>query len=828
MSSISPLLQSRIRQQQYQFSDNGRVENHEEIYKDLQKHANDVKPNEAKAKLIKQGPVSAAFSAVKDTFQDGKNFKKAVKTGKLGDNNLGRLNDLGMKLGAVAIAAYLALNKSQTKTESIMKFVGGGTFFATMALWPKLAINLPARIVHGFNIGQRYTSAQGDKKDFFLDNQFLPWDAYSKYEMSEIGSRTGIDFYSDNGEEKIRRKMQKTALQNRTLWMATAGFATPLMTSLVGNAVEPKIKDAVITKGYENTRNIIQAGALGEKIAGSDTLVRNNKAIQALFNQYEGKEFDDKFFSTLADMLQLHAPEYKTKMTKDGLALVKGKDGQFVAVEAPLFKSADDVKPIAKFSGNIDETVVALKNMLASSSAFDMEKLEAQLKQTRDKKMRVLGEDKVKNILAALGNNPTEEALRETLENNNVPKQLINSLVTSTRKTKAKDSSEFLEEVLKYNTDTVGEVRGRIKAYIDLLNPVIGARDESVYTREYRDALGNLYAQMDLPYKSINGKPSLKNIHSSTEAITETLSDYFSAQVEKNPRGSEKYTNFLTGLLSENKARTEYNVSGFAKLLNRISNKENKNVFDEFFLKHIAPNIQERALKKVDAAIETASAIKTEKEEVVDALLENKTFEAVIPDSLRNPLTDAIFGKKEGTPNSIVKAVRDFCSNERVNLTSVETAPILCANFAAGLKNKKFGNLTAGDIEVIEKLLYGGNISYRNNQLFLANEKEYNRIIDMILKESGFNEEETVIKDIKQRVADLKNLSGSNDEKYRRAVALDSQFKTFLTNKFNNKHWERIFIPAALVLVGVTLLVQPFFGNIKKEYPDKGRQGGNK
>jgi hypothetical protein len=43
----------------------------------------------------------------------------------------------------------------------------------------------------------------------------------------------------------------------------------------------------------------------------------------------------------------------------------------------------------------------------------------------------------------------------------------------------------------------------------------------------------------------------------------------------------------------------------------------------------------------------------------------------------------------------------------------------------------------------------------------------------------------------------------------------------------NNKAWKSIFVPMTAALVAVTLLVQPFFGNIKKEFPDE-KNGGTK
>ena len=246
MTKISPLLQSHLEANK----------NHENIYRHLTQHANDVKPNEPKAKLIKENALQGAVSAVKDTYQDGKNFFKAARTGKLNDNNLGRINDLGMKAGALLIATYLA-SHAKTKTDAIMQFIGGTTFFASMALWPKIFINLPAKLMHGFRIDHKYLSAQGDKKDLGLDNQFQPMDIFTDEEMLKMAEKAGIDPKDEFAKEKMQRKLQKTMLQNRTLWMATAGFATPLMTSLIGDYVTPKLRNAVIKHDYNKINGIM-------------------------------------------------------------------------------------------------------------------------------------------------------------------------------------------------------------------------------------------------------------------------------------------------------------------------------------------------------------------------------------------------------------------------------------------------------------------------------------------------------------------------------------------------------------------------------------------
>ena len=171
MTTISPLLQNRINGKNTQTGASNPNNRHEKIYQDLQKRANEVRPNEAKAVMVKEGMLGNPITDLKDGIKDVGNFFTAVKTGKMGDNNLGRINDVGLVFGSALIATYLAAH-SKTKTESIMRFVGGGTFLAMMQLWPKLFINIPARLVHGFRIIINSSSFSFSSKFFFISCVF--------------------------------------------------------------------------------------------------------------------------------------------------------------------------------------------------------------------------------------------------------------------------------------------------------------------------------------------------------------------------------------------------------------------------------------------------------------------------------------------------------------------------------------------------------------------------------------------------------------------------------------------------------------------------------
>lgn len=194
-----------------------------------------IKPLPSNGKLVKNTIFDMPSELFKDAKYDLNAFHHAIK-GEANDHELGRLNDVGMKIGGLAIATYL-FAKKQTPLTKIMEFIGLASFFGAMDLWPKLALQLPAYLIHGFNIRQKYEDSYGRKKLFYQDHQFIPWDLYSDKEINKIGDRLGIPKDIPNRREFIQEKMRKIALQNNTMWMLTAGFATPIMSGLICNAL---------------------------------------------------------------------------------------------------------------------------------------------------------------------------------------------------------------------------------------------------------------------------------------------------------------------------------------------------------------------------------------------------------------------------------------------------------------------------------------------------------------------------------------------------------------------------------------------------------------
>ena len=87
-----------------------------------------IKPLPSNGHLVRNSLFDLPSEIFRDIKYDAKAFHHSVK-GKANDNELGRLNDLGMKLGGLTIATYLFSKKSAPLSKA-MEFVGLVSFFA--------------------------------------------------------------------------------------------------------------------------------------------------------------------------------------------------------------------------------------------------------------------------------------------------------------------------------------------------------------------------------------------------------------------------------------------------------------------------------------------------------------------------------------------------------------------------------------------------------------------------------------------------------------------------------------------------------------------------
>ena len=780
MSYISPLLNQKLDQKLNQkltqapnFGYPIRREDEEErIYQQLRQRANDVCPNEAKAKLIKEGPITSVISYTKDLGKDCANFAKAVKTGKMNDNSLGRINDLGLKLGSVLIASFLALH-SKTKTEAAMKFVGGGAFLASMALWPKMFINLPARLVHGFNIGQRYVSAQGDKKDFFLDNQFLPWDAYSKEEIEKIGKRTGIDAKGENGEEKIKRKMQKTALQNRTLWMATAGFATPLMTALGCKAVEPYVEKAVVKNGFKKAQANI--ANIDEFLAKAKPDVRNVEELKELFESYPTGQLDDNFYKRLVEVLDVSNMSTKLK-DADDLKIISGF--------AP--RDLEDSLRNLQLSKAKVADVEQLKNLLATQAAPKAKILAKGAK----KQVQNLDENAINSIVQTLGaNGNTVQKLKEILKDNGVADNQIAKIVESLKV----DNGEYFELITDYNQNVLSQFRGRLKQYMDLTNSVVGAKSESVYTMEHKSTMEALFSKMKLGLDKLKAfKAGAKGDNESTNAAFDIVVEHFKDFANRTKDMSEaQYKEELAKYLSKQPLEGLADAVGslkenVSKISPELSGNANQAIFEELNLKILGQGEYDKGI---------INKFKT-------------------------------FIKAQETGLGAAKAKSLMCANFERSVAN--------GQFREALGQQ--GLLDKASLEVwtdaARRLIYDNSVAKDSCKSELKS-LGYDKLKEILFDPAKYAAEGDVYREMTGgfNLSDIVNALKGNGEdsiSYLQKDGFLSSIKRAAASKFNDKTWLKTFGIGMAVLVGVTIGAQFLFGKIKKEYPEENKVGGAK
>ncbi len=227
-----------------------------------------IKPLDGKGHLVNGDLVHMPKEFVRDTVYTTKALVDGAR-GKANDHQLGKLNDLGLKLGGVAIAAYLMTRRATPKTK-MMEFIGLGAFLASMSLWPKIALEIPSRIIHGFNFRKQYIDDQGRKKYVSQDPNYIPFDLYKGDKKSEdldvIGDRAGIKRDIPNRHEAVKDHIRKVSVQNNTLWMLTAGIATPLMTALACNKAEPFV--GKFAENYSNKKVNAQIDKADEYLSG--------------------------------------------------------------------------------------------------------------------------------------------------------------------------------------------------------------------------------------------------------------------------------------------------------------------------------------------------------------------------------------------------------------------------------------------------------------------------------------------------------------------------------------------------------------------------------
>lgn len=257
-----------------------------------------IKPLPGQGHLVNNRITDLPAVIVKDFAYDLKALKDGY-TGKANDHQLGKLNDMGLAIGGLSLAGFLATIKQTPRTKA-MEFIGLASFLASMSIWPKVAIQWPAQLIHGVNISQQYEDSFGRKKKFYLDPQFIPWDLYSDKEINKIGDRLGVPRNMNNRRDFIQEKMRKIAVQNNTLWMLTAGFATPVMSALICSLSEPYVNKYLNNLQMKKADKLLNNFSESTKKMKSDKILKN---IESFIELHKDQPLTDDMIRTLSTNL---------------------------------------------------------------------------------------------------------------------------------------------------------------------------------------------------------------------------------------------------------------------------------------------------------------------------------------------------------------------------------------------------------------------------------------------------------------------------------------------------------------------------------------------
>lgn len=254
-----------------------------------------VKPLRDKATLLPSKIFGSPVEYLKDLKQDVVNVGRAA-TGHANDHELGRINDLAMKVGSLALAAYLCCKvpAHQGKLKKAMEFVGFGTFFGGMALWPKLTIQAPLKMRTGVDIHQKYQDSQGRKKMLHQDPQYDLTDLYPQEDLDKFAKKLKVNENLPDRNRFVKQRAKKVAVQGNTLWMMTAGFATPLLSAIGCNLLEKPIDKALSVYDLKSTQKAFDRLGKTGKVGGISGYIyslKQKKTAKAL----------EKFFAENAD-----------------------------------------------------------------------------------------------------------------------------------------------------------------------------------------------------------------------------------------------------------------------------------------------------------------------------------------------------------------------------------------------------------------------------------------------------------------------------------------------------------------------------------------------
>lgn len=522
-------------------------------------------------------------TSIKYFFKDIGYDIKAIKNGFDGsanDHQLGRLNDIGLTTAGILIATYLASKTPNVKAR-IMEYVGLGAFLTAMAVYPKLAINTPAKYMHGYDFDKQYIDDQGRKKSVMQDSNYVPYDMYlgnvPEEDIANIGDKMGIPRDIVNRNDVIREQMRKIATQNNTLWMLTAGV-TPALAALLCCGLEnyivaPAIEKASIAKyNHAITKALEATSKMGEDIASINSNQLSSK-VESLLTSYKGQELPKEEFENLLNMFSDNMLENTTEGIREDLTRILGTSATKGSEAVVITEDA------------IKEMLIAAENSISKANKSSIQKVLVPTKEELEsiiKRFVPAETDFAKGATTSIDNvAQIKEEIKKLLDSKiqnttNIPKEFLesqrNNILENISKTLKTQKSSFVsEESIKQISD-FAKVIGEFKENNNLItkcrefqtefaNDTILANSYNKFERTLLDELGIKFSD-------------LKKMRES-EKYTKGLLDKKFSEIVKDEARYKKTMEKLGNIVSELEVKLNGGDESKSKLLDLITATEN-------------------------------------------------------------------------------------------------------------------------------------------------------------------------------------------------------------------------------------------------------------
>ncbi|MEI8377425.1 MAG: hypothetical protein WCF95_02705, partial [bacterium] len=774
---------------------------------DYEKYQLGATPYEAKGHLVHTPIWKLPVVAVEDTFESLNNIGKGLR-GKSNDHELGLSNDISMKIGGLALAGYLATQRIIPAKKG-MEFVGFASFFASMVLFPKLFINAPIKALYGFNVDQKCIDSQGRKNNLHRDPQYFASDLYSSEQLEAIGDKMHVDKDMENRQEFVKRKMTKISTQANTMWMLTAGLATPIMGALISSEIEKGLNKAQEAKKTKLVNR--KTARLVENLANLDEIVKNKsdkkgfEALKTLLKNNEDKNVDDKFITKLVKILDKGSnSKLETNLRQDLENLLVWKE----------------VPDVSEFIGEItlkvpkEASSKELVTHVFSKEAIKEALIKGKLNDNQEIKL-----DDIKKRLGVLFRKETEKYEDEDLFTA-LEKEFSSQLDAKLAKKPLKLTEKTAEEIEKiFKALDAFNVKNSVLA--EYVQHKIGDREDSIKAREWKKASEGIMNAIGLSNKELE---QIKKSPSSSRAIMEAKMSELAK--EGNEAKYQKALEKIAGLINK-----------FDEAMVKGSIKDGKGFQSEVvdmtgkFYDDLAKSAKDSSLNSVadyiagNGSTLTASAKKNATEALDNSLLGAKSslykvvqgldlFKRLENGSIKEELEKTFPKSKESVEQSIKAmkyAIMDGTYGDHFVKFNIEEPKVYIALMENLFGKDKLSKSTTDALGGVDSRLTGNvkkHINYIYDQcgrLVLRFKKSH--FVGEVEKTLNYNDDARKEYTLMNAKGDLKNTTMVGETLSKFAQKSAEQIH-------NTNHWTRLFGGIGAGVAVVTLACPFFFGKI--------------